>query len=259
MKKKLWLVALAGALLLSAAPVPTNADFYVIAGGGRAGTQISSVPYTISLPGLYCLAGNLSYTPTTGPAITVNASDVTLDLMGFCLTGPGKAFANNHGINIQNGASNVEIRNGSINNFGSYGIVAGNCTGIRVLGIRVREVGFNAIHLQSGTDHVVAGCSVINAGAYGILVSSGGIIKGNHVTGSSGEGINAYSSTIADNLVQSNTGSGIFAHRCTITGNTAWNNTNVGINAGDYSTIANNTTDGLTYGAHCNLGVNTVD
>ena len=157
-------MALAGALLLSAAPVPANADFYVIAGGGRAGTQISSVPYTISSPGLYCLAGNLSYTPTTGAAITVNASDVTLDLMGFCLTGPGKAFANNLGITILTGASNVEIRNGSILNFGTYGIVASDCTGIRVLGIRVREVGFIAIGLPFGTDHVVAGCSVINAG-----------------------------------------------------------------------------------------------
>jgi hypothetical protein len=112
MRRKLWLLALVGVVLLSAAPVLADDGFYVIAGGGKAGTQINSVPYTINSPGLYCLSGNLSYISTTGNAITVNANDVTIDLMGFSLTGPGKGSGINYGIRINSGCTNVEIRNG---------------------------------------------------------------------------------------------------------------------------------------------------
>jgi hypothetical protein len=76
--------------LLSSSPAWAE-DFYVIAGGGAVGTKITSVPYIITQPGFYYLGGNLSYN-ATGNAITVNANDVTIDLMGCtlsCTTGSG--------------------------------------------------------------------------------------------------------------------------------------------------------------------------
>ena len=260
MKRKLCLLALVGAALLSTAPVPAYGDFYVVAGGGAAGvgTAITSVPYTITQPGFYYPKSNLA---ASGTAISIQAHDVTLDLMGFCLAGPGKASgATNQSMTVQNGASNVEIRNGSVKNFGFWGIVASSCTGIRVLGVRLRKVGHTGIGLPSGTGHVVAGCSVINAGALGIQAEGLCLVKGNHVTGSSGHGILTGSgSTVADNLVHSNLGFGIYAGGyCTVTGNTARNNRDEGIRVGDYSTVVNNTTQGLVSDVHCNLGVNTV-
>ncbi|MBU4448351.1 MAG: hypothetical protein KKD99_07175, partial [Proteobacteria bacterium] len=57
------------------------------------GTKITSVPYTISSPGFYYLGGNLTYSGT-GSAISVDADNVTLDLMGFSLTGAGKSISN---------------------------------------------------------------------------------------------------------------------------------------------------------------------
>jgi hypothetical protein len=57
MRGMLWLI---GALGLSAAPVLADGDFYVIAGGGGVGTKISSLPYTITKPGFYYLAGNVT-------------------------------------------------------------------------------------------------------------------------------------------------------------------------------------------------------
>ena len=47
-------------------------------------TPISSLPYTISSAGSYYVTGNLSST-TNG--IVIKSSDVTVDLMGFTLTG----------------------------------------------------------------------------------------------------------------------------------------------------------------------------
>ena len=47
-------------------------------------TPISSLPYTISAPGSYYLTGPLNSTNT---GITVAANDVTIDLMGFTISG----------------------------------------------------------------------------------------------------------------------------------------------------------------------------
>ena len=87
MKKVMPMVALLAMAFMGALP-PASADSYVIAGG--VGTKITTLPYTIRTPGFYYLAQNLTYTAIPGNAVTVQADDVTLDLMGFSLTGVGK-------------------------------------------------------------------------------------------------------------------------------------------------------------------------
>jgi len=49
-------------------------------------TPISSLPFMISSSGSYYFTKNLQFTATSGSAITINASDVTLDLGGFTLS-----------------------------------------------------------------------------------------------------------------------------------------------------------------------------
>ena len=68
-------------------------------------TPISSLPYTISEPGSYYVTGNLS---STGHGIVIEASGVTVDLMGFSLTGDGISSSGNYdyGINV-NGSTNA--------------------------------------------------------------------------------------------------------------------------------------------------------
>jgi hypothetical protein len=273
MKRKLWLLFMLCAVMC-AAPVMADDGFYVIAGGGKAGTQINSVPYTITSPGLYCLAQNLSYSVTTGWAITVAASDVTLDLMGFCLTGPGKASGANHGININEQINNVEIRNGTIKAFGGHGILNAlnsNDVGIRVIGVRFSDNGGAGIALN-GYNHLVAGCSLLNNGDHGALIGQG-MLKGNHAYHNGTRGVSiingegstvsgnvcrnntedglyaAPGSTVADNTVMGNGGKGIETGAgCTVMRNTSRGNTSGGIAAGYNCLISNNTTQGLTSG-----------
>jgi len=280
MKRVMWLVALM-LVALTVVPTAADADFYVIPIPGGVGTRINSLPVIISQPGLYYLAKNLTYASPLGEAIRVEADDVTLDLMGFCLTGPGKDTQDNRGIYVKDGLSNVEIRNGSLKSFGGYGIWAGGTTmGIRVIGIRVRDTKLSGM-LLPGTDNLVMDCSAINTGGDGIHASgSTSLVKGCHVTGNSAYGIYVGSgSTVMGNVAKSN-GSGIWANfgssvtdnsvysnteygintdsYCTVTRNTARTNPSGGIKTLTYCTITNNTTQGLEYGTDCTRANNTV-
>src|SRR5581483_2384867 len=76
-------------------------------------TCITSVPFTICQPGLYCLTDNFDLTdsPLACPvAITIQADNVDLSLNGFTLTGGTR------GIDIQECSQNVVISKGTIKN-----------------------------------------------------------------------------------------------------------------------------------------------
>jgi hypothetical protein len=137
MKRLFWFLFLVGAVLLSASPVLAAAPATSIPGGG----PIKSLPFTISGPGYYYLSNNLLYSGnSTSPGITVLSDNVTIDLMGFTLTGPGNS-SGVHGIYLGSSTfqpSNVEIRNGTITSFGwgILGPISGIAGNTRVIGIR---------------------------------------------------------------------------------------------------------------------------
>jgi hypothetical protein len=255
------------------------ADFYVIPVGGRvAGTEIKALPCTISASGFYYLTRNLS---TTGAGITVSADDVTLDLMGFCITGPGSASGTNNGIHIGEGRSNIEIRNGSIKSFGDYGIYSASGThSVRVFGIRAAGNHSYGIGLY-GNNHAAENCSAFENGGAGIYVGMGGRVKGSQLYNNTSSGIITdygsmvtgnvsydnggagiwvqFGSSVTDNMLYSNSAQGIIAWaNSTVTRNTAHSNVNEGINAGNYCTIIGNTVDGLVNGTNCTVVDNTV-
>jgi hypothetical protein len=141
------------------------------------GTKISSVPYTINNPGFYFFTGNLNYSSTTGNAITINADDVTLDLMGNTLTGPGAATGTVEAITMS-GRTNVEVRNGTVRNFfvGVHDGDINNGKKHRALNLRVTTTTFGIIF--DGKDHLIKNCSAsenINTGLHigtGLIVDS---------------------------------------------------------------------------------------
>jgi parallel beta-helix repeat protein len=82
-------------------------------------TPISSLPYTISEPGSYYVAGNLS---STEHGIIIESSGVTLDLGGFSIT--GDRGTGDYGIYVAGALTNnpvdkLLVKGGSIYGFGN--------------------------------------------------------------------------------------------------------------------------------------------
>jgi hypothetical protein len=173
MQRNIWSVALVAAVLLIASAAWAQ-EIYVIAGGGPpVGTKITSLPYIINDPGFYFLTGNLTYNSTTGNAITVNADDVTLDLMGFSLTGPG--FTSGAQGIYMNKRTNVEVRNGTVWGF-NHGVFATDPTdnAHRIINVRAPD---NAAGIWLyGNNHLIKDCSASGNSGTGLSIVGSGLI-----------------------------------------------------------------------------------
>jgi hypothetical protein len=193
MKREIWLLALVAAVLLSAGSVLADGDMYVVVAGRGVGTRITSLPYPINSPGFYYVTGNL--TCASGNGITVSADDVTIDLMGFRLSGT----TGGSGV-WMNGRKNVEVRNGTFKGWGAVISESQSGSGHRVLNVRA-DTNSIGIFLY-GLGHLVKGCTALSNASYGIFVE-GGTISGN---------------------VASQCGTGIFCKWGSVIGNSVWCN-----------------------------------
>ena len=155
--------------------------------------------------GSYYLTSNLT---CTGHGIKIYASNVTVDLNGFTLSGDRDSI--DSGIYIYGYSTypvaNVEIRNGTIRNFGNGIHTSTSYTSdIRIRDVRVLNNSQNGLYVPAlGT--LVENCLVdSNGGDYGILA-------GNYAT-------------IINNSIRFNSGWGIFVSwHCLISGNTIISN-----------------------------------
>lgn len=131
-------------------------------------TVITAVPYVIADSGRYCLDRSLETNLASGAAISIEAEDVTLDLMGFTLRGPG--FGTAAGVASAAG-NNVVVRNGS---------VAGFARGVSLTSSVARGY---VIERIEASDHSEAGIWVAGAGS---LVRSNRVAGVEAPTGSNG-------------------------------------------------------------------------
>jgi len=225
----LFLPAYAGNLEPSEPPGPTMKTLDEV----EPRIPISSVPYIISASGSYYLAGDLQLSDPNAKAITVEANDVTIDLMGYSLVGPGLDSGRTYGIYMK-WCSNVEIRNGTVREFRFAGIeemdtAAGR--GHRVINVRVASCGRDGIYLR-GKNHLVKDCTIIGNGTEGMYVGSGSTVIDNGCYLNSSDGIGAVSGcTVIGNIASHNNESnaewcaGIRVNDdCLVKGNTATGN-----------------------------------
>jgi hypothetical protein len=169
-----------GALTPPGAPAPTMKSLDQI----EARTPISSLPFIISSSGSYYLTKNLSV--TTGNALTINASQVTVDLNGFTISSTASS-ANGTGIALASGLADIAIFNGHIKGGVTYsgGTYSGpgfangieysgtTPTNARVTGVSVVGCQFDGIYV--GTNSVVESCTVQTIGGDGIV--GGGVFR----------------------------------------------------------------------------------
>ena len=217
------------------------AGFYVIAGAGGkpVGTEITSLPVTINSSGFYYITKNLPCLAGTH-GITIDVDNVTLDLMGFSLVGPGGADFYD-GIYMHE-KSNIEIRNGTIRNFPRNGIYGGYGVGNRINNLNINNNSFG-VYLIDDISVTVTGCTTMENDNMGLYLGTSSIVKNNTAYKNGSTGIFArYGSVVTNNASFQNGYAGITVdYGSTVTGNTCYDNSDYGITASVGSTIVDNT------------------
>lgn len=232
-----------------------------------AATVILNIPCAITQSGSYVLDKNFTMTVNTANAITVNADNVTIDLMGYTLSGPNlSSVTTNNGIYIK-AHKNIEIKNGTVANFDSSGIYSTGASPdkIRVLNVRTIYNKSDGINL-SGYGNMVTGCTAADNGGNGIAAEFGSLISENTVYNNANIGLVGLQCTIINNTTYLND-NGVLAFNSIITGNTVTNNLNDGIYGYDCKiednyVYANNSKGGLSacgiFANYCAVKGNTV-
>ena len=170
MKKLLYIVAAFAGLLA----VPWTGHAFDTSQSVTA-TAITTVPFTITASGNYYLPANLSV--ATGTGITVNASQVVIDLNGRSINSTGGSI----GINVTN-HDEVTIQNGDIDGFSAankYAILLNGTANGQNQKNKVINVNFDndfvGVLIVRGSIDVVEHCE-FDGGTYGIydIASDGG-------------------------------------------------------------------------------------
>lgn len=123
-------------------------------------TAITSLPYTISVPGAYCLLGDLTTSISAGVAISIEANSVTLDLNGHKLSGNDGSATTARGI-VALGRRFVVVKNGTVRGFLTGVAISGVASVIEdVVAERTWHIGLQV----SGQGMVVRRNLVVNTG-----------------------------------------------------------------------------------------------
>jgi len=174
----------------------------------------AAVQYVINQPGSYYLTGNITAAAfRTG--ITIQTNDVTLDLNGFVMTGPGGSTYNAIAVVGQVAQNNVVIRNGTLRNWASGVFAPGGYCELD----HVRVYGCGANGFQIGSNCKVKDCSAVNNGSIGILLGSFCQVTDCLVSGSVSNGISMSNGCVVTDCQVCSNAIGIFGGlNCTLRG-----------------------------------------
>ncbi len=167
-----------------------SASELIAAASGETSTAITALPFSINQAGSYHLTDNLTHTDAQTNAITVNADNVSLNLRGYTITGPGNSSgSNNNGIDITI-QQHVTIYNGQVQQFGGRGIFEDNSGGrnYTLRDLRVSDNGLDGISLFS-RGNLVLRCHANDNGGDGINGGLASVIRESTASFNDGFGI----------------------------------------------------------------------
>lgn len=153
-------------------------------------TPISSLPYTITTPGAYYLAGDLTGVSGSN-GISVHADDVLVDLNGHVLAGVPGAIA---GVDSAS-QKNVTVRGGTVTGWGTAGLLLGQNSVAQGVSSRAN---LNGITLDFG---MVVDCISTDDSSTGVSVSRGRVMN-TSVQSSGGAGISIGNGVVKDCTVR---------------------------------------------------------
>lgn len=192
-------------------------------------------PINISAPGSYVLTRNLRGV-TGGAAITISASNVTLDLNGFLLEG---AAGSTHAIALAaTPADNLVIRNGQISGFVQGGINLNSARDVTIERILVDSCGGTGI--DGGDMARVTACSVSGCAVNGISADEAALITDCDVRACGSIGIQVVTSGTVRDCLSIGNATGMQVSRALVQDCTSSCNTGAGIIALGDCTIERN-------------------
>ena len=134
--------------------------------GGVSPGDTAGFPVTISQAGSYRLTGNLTVPDANTTAICVTASNVTVDLNGFSILGPGAA-GTGRGVSAV-GVTHTTVLNGTVQGVGEDGLRLGGDAHVE----RVRAASNGGNGILTGVASLVRGNTAENNGSFGLSLST---------------------------------------------------------------------------------------
>ena len=203
--------------------------------GGVTASDTAGFPVTLDSAGSYQLTGNLDIGAAIGVQIT--ADDVTLDLNGFVISGPGGTNSANDGVNSS--GTNTSVKNGTIRSVQGDGVSCGvSCTVERV---RIMSAGSNGI--AAGGNAAIRNNLIVDASSIGIVCGRASLVTDNVVQnpGSIGLFLTAGRTGARSNVIENAGNDGIHARSSALlVNNISTQSTGNGIAAKNGSNVVSN-------------------
>lgn len=220
-------------------------------------TQPSTYPIIIDQPGSYVVTRTINVSTTDANGIEIHTDNVTLDLNGHTLIGPGKENGSSGSGIFANNKNNIVIINGTLRDFKECGILLNGSNNL-IRNLNVYSNGLHGISANSSTR--ISNCAASYNGSHGFH-SLGSAITGCVAFHNGFHGISASSSSSISDCTSNHNGShGFYVTNSTVVNCTAYQNSGRGVSASASSitncTANQNQSHGIYVSSECRMAGN---